>query len=689
MKVNKLSSAPRTWLFSIVCVAGLVLAAAGCIEQPIAPSWDVEGNAPLVNRQYTLMDVINKDTLHLKYYTAGDSANLIYYNDARPLTPIFVDKKIKLYPIEKTTKISPNTIKIYNPAPFNSQVKASSLGLPQGTNITVPALGPVTVPAALPALTEFESVELESGNIRLQISNYISRQLTMNLAYVKLMNASTNQEIFRTSAVSLAPLQTQTLVIPLAGKTLVSQMKAEIQVSTPGASPATVPDTGNIRMVFEIENPSPSKAVARIPQQDPVPYSGAFRLDDSSYLKKIEIDEGSLTFRIRNYFNVGLKVDFTVNNLRTPANLPYTAAIELDRSGLPNSWRDLTISDLHDWSIVSGADLTNELSYNVNVLVKSSDTPVQVSKTDSVQVIVAMSQLTLKSIEGKLKPTALDFRRTAIPVRLGNLKGFNADSIKFGKFILNFNVGITSSVKVGFSGTVTGRNSTRRDSIKVPFKTVGGGIMSKIEIAPADLNRFINSFINAPPDTLYFDYSGIINPNPLPGDPPAKIASTDNVFGDAFTEARLNVGVAGGVITDTSEFTIPNANTQLLDNINSATVVIAIESGIPAGMQYTGKLFDAGGNFLLDIPPKHAPNPSSFVIQPAPVNAAGNVIAPRSDSLTVDLTGDEIKKFIQSRKLISRVVLNTAAPGAAPVNFRTNQQILLRGMGRLNYRVAP
>jgi hypothetical protein len=312
---------------------------------------------------------------------------------------------------------------------------------------------------------------------------------------------------------------------------------------------------------------------------------------------------------------------------------------------------------------------------------------VRISKTDSVGVTVLMSQLTLKSIEGKLKPTPLEFRRTTLPLRLGNLKGFKADSIHFRKFLLNFDIGMTSSVKIGFKGTVTGRNAARRDSIKIPYKVIGGGSISRVDLSSADLDHFINSFLDAPPDTLYFDYDAVINPNPSPNDPSVSIANTDYVFGESNVAARLNVGIAGGRLTDTSDVNIQQSNKQQLEAISSAAIILTIENGMPAQLQYTGKLYDGAGKFLLDLPPKHSPNPSAFTINAAKVNAQGNVIASTTDSITISLTGDEIQKFLESKKMVSSVVINTTSPGAEPVLFKTDQFIKMYGAGKLIYRV--
>ena len=52
-----------------IILSALILAYAGCTDFPeklILPTWNVDLNVPVMNRSYTLQDVIDKDTSNIK-----------------------------------------------------------------------------------------------------------------------------------------------------------------------------------------------------------------------------------------------------------------------------------------------------------------------------------------------------------------------------------------------------------------------------------------------------------------------------------------------------------------------------------------------------------------------------------------------------------------------------------------------
>ncbi len=658
----------------------------GCIEKFNAPSWDVELNVPVLNKSYTLLDVVNKDTTYLK--TGG--SNQLYYSDKQPFNPIQVDKKLTLSPIQATSKFGLTTIAITNPDPQIVTLTPPTYPPATGTFAVLPE-SRQEVDAVVPTNPSFESAVFESGTLTIAIQNNNGIQFRIDSLQIidNRTPGATNVLVKSTTATTVASGATGTITLDLAGKTLYNKIKTALFIYTAPMTNVTIPSNANTKVTTTFSNLQPSSVVAPVPAQSPQSMSGSFVLDSESSLDTVKIAEGSMSFTVSNYFNVAIKTDMTVTNLYTASNTPYTTSFSVPAKGS----QVVTIPSLTDWSIRS-ASLTNQLGYTAVVTVQQSSSAVSVSKSDSATVKVNMSQLVLKSIHGRIKPTALNFDTTTVALALNSLQNLTATTIKMTGLDVNFDVALSAGIKLDFAGSLTGYNSLGSTaSLTIPTTRLsGGGTASKVTLSSSELDVFINKFVKKVPDQIKVIYSATLNPSPSVSDPVARITNTDSLFGTVNIYAPLNVGIIGGKLVDSTDINISDENRTNSDKVQTATVSLELTNSIPAGLTFYAKFLDANGDSVLSMPPKTAGNTYPTVIAPAIVGTSGTVTSPTSTKIEMKLTGSEIDKFLNSKKLVYTLLVDTSTPSGSsagsPVKFYSSDAVKIYAAGSLTYRVT-
>lgn len=652
----------------------------GCIDEPVSPVWDVQLNAPVTNKKYTLMEVIEKDSdSTLKY----DATSNLYYADDQPITSIVVEDKLKLNPSVANVQFAIQKLSI-NPAPFTTTVAISQLG--SGFNINLPAGTPVpyvkrTVTQNLDPITDFEEMVIESGTMALTISNNTTGNCSLYIHDVTIVNVIGGGVVFvKSDSTLLIPGQSKVIEQSLAGRTIRNVLRASITISTvPGTSKIVPSET--IGLSFAMANLSPSRMKAKIPAQDPYSNSSSFQLDQNSRIKLVTVKKGKLVYTLKNNFKASVNAFFSMPELKTSSGAVYSNTITLG----PDESKPVTLPDLNGWSLQStDGSYTGTVNFNVTTSVLPTSTAVELTKSDNVTITVNMDTLILKRVDGKLKPTQLTTKTTAIALNLGSLKNFTAETILFDKFVLDLNLGMSADTKIRLdNATVVGKNNLRSKTLNIASTVLNGaGAMQTITIPQTQLNDFINAFINKPPDSLLISYNATVNPN----SDAIIINDADSVYGNSSMEIPLYVGIKGGTITDTTEINIPESNKEKLDNILSGTIKLQIENGLPAEVVFTGKLYDSVGTYLMNIPPG---TPATINVAAASVNASGVVTKSANSEVVITLNTDQIKKFIDSKSMIMSLQFFTTGGQAVPVKFLTSDYIKVYVAGQLNYRNKP
>jgi hypothetical protein len=210
-----------------------------------------------------------------------------------------------------------------------------------------------------------------------------------------------------------------------------------------------------------------------------------------------------------------------------------------------------------------------------------------------------------------------------------------------------------------------------------------------IEVPSADLSAFISSFSPNFPSELTITGTATINPD---GDQNTiyTISQDDYITGNAEITFPLNVGVEDGQFADTTEINITDIKDQE-NKVQSVILTVQITNGIPAKVKFEGAFMDATKSVkLLDLPPNRQDGNRFIELEGASVDANGKVTAPTVKTETIEFTGSDVDKFVNTKYILSNVTINTTGAttgSAAPVEFKVTDSIKIRASAKLVYRV--
>jgi hypothetical protein len=287
----------------------------------------------------------------------------------------------------------------------------------------------------------------------------------------------------------------------------------------------------------------------------------------------------------------------------------------------------------------------------------------------------------MKYFSGKLRRTKLDSSLTTYKIQLKDFySGFTFHQIKLGdpKVLLHLNTSI--NFEADFRGNIRGTNGRETRTMALPITLLKYG-NNVIELDRQTLSNFLSGFTQKLPDTLVIFGEATANPNYKVG----SMSRTDSIFGSAFFEFPLDVGLAGGVFLDTSKVNFSQESIDKLNQANATTFTLRIKNGLPVAITVKTVLIDTGGVFLMKFPP----NLDSVVVNGAAVDNNGNVINPAIDSVSVIMLKADVEKLVKAKNLISTIRMNTSRSGNLPVKFKISDLITITGYGKINYHVKP
>lgn len=657
----------------------------GCeLKQPTLPSWDVELNAPVFNRTYDLKTIIDRDTSVLKYYKDPTNLGLLYFADTKDINPIRVEDKLIFTDVNTGASSKVGQIKITDPQPVTAALEVDAWsGIQPGQTVVFPAISPRPAGKNFDVVQQFESATFDQGTLKLTFVNN-NGPIQITLANIIIRDINDNPILFDLNTHVMNPGESKVIPFDLAGKTLPNQLSVQCQFSTPGSggNAITIPAGAATNFTAAFENLIIAEATAILPQQNPFSLDSTFVLDDSTYLQSVVFNTGVLNLKVTNNLDTEIDITLTLPNLKNPTNQPFTQSFTLTRKNTAGAFKDVKVDPMTDWSI-SSSTLTNKLAYSVTATAKATTTARTINKNDSMSVLITLTNSTLKSFTGKLKPTHLDIAESAIDLNLSDLSTkFTVSQINFDNPQIDLLLGSSSSIQLGFSGVIRGTNGVQTRTINIPYSILSSGATT-VSLSQVELESFFNGFSSKLPDSLYIVGSAIVNPNYSTG----TIANTDSIYGDAEIEIPLKVGISGGLFRDSTEFSFSGDNQKQIDQLLNAAVGLKLVNGLPILIQFSGRLYDEGNNFLMFFPPQRTTQDTLISIAAGAVDANGKVITPKQDSVLVQINADEFDKLAKAKYMITTLKMSTTGGGTQAVQFRTSDEIGIRGFGQIKYRV--
>jgi hypothetical protein len=664
----------------------------GCFEkpsEPVLPTWDVDLTVPILNKTFTLGELVEKDTTYLKV----GAGNQIYYSTSEKLDATKIGDNLKISDISTSAATKLGNFEIKNPGTISASIKAFDIfpDIPSDSGYyIIPSNAPgQTVPKNFTAFDNFQWVTFDGGVIRVTVNNGlpVPLQFPNGLAIYNSNDLTTPiLTLFENTTINANSELTATA--DLAGKTLLANLSLKVTVLSPGSGGQQVYLDVNqmfVTVSASLENLSIASASAKIPSQtEPVVISDSFVLEPNEpqpdLINEVNFKSGSMEIKVVNGIDLGLNGSITLYNfVRKSDNTPLQIPLNIGRK---NSASDTL--NLADYKLVG--NLTNTVDYKVEVRTEDTGNEYRtVSKNDGLSAEITLQNIVIESISGKAKPREISFEEQKID--LAGLKDYREKfkgSIKFDDIQVEINLVKTAQFTFDLNLKIKGVNTRtgKVDSIEIPLaQRRFSGSTHRIVLNKSNSNivNFINSFASQElPEYLIVSGSVFLNPNYEVG----RVSSSDSVYGSVSVSFPASVGISNAVFEDTSEVNeLSDESKKEIDKTNYGKLFVEIENGLGVDVRFRAKILGVTMDSLLSIP-----KDNDFMINPAPVGSDGFSSGTTRYINVIELNRDEIQKFKDMKFVRSFISIATANNGGI-VKFRTTDSLKVKIYGRVNYRV--
>ena len=659
--------------------------------EPVVPIWDTNVSVPLLNRSYTLSDLVQKDTSLVHVGTGGQ----IIYTTSAQVKPTFVGDMITLALRDTVLRPKFGTFKV-TVTPLDIPIQFP--WLPQGVTIPIPDTT-LNVPDLRDTITSFERVTFKSGEISLALQNNLPVTLrVMNPLYM-IDTHGTVVASFVFSPDTIPPHNSREASDNLAGKTLDNIVTLTgMSLHTAGSRvPVPIPFGTLFSAHLTTANLKARQAIfANVPPQRLSDSDTTHvTVDDSTLIRELHVKSGEISLAFVNHIGIDLLFKFSLLEL---FRLNGTSYVSYEDSLLiPAAGSGTEIVSLTNAKISSRSqDLLRSLEIISSVVLPSgSSQPVTLNDTDRVLITVTRtSPIVIDSAIGVLKPTWVAVN-TVVPVRFGDIpKRFSGQlSIPAASLALWTNSTVAFPMDLNIRIGARKRNSA--DSVFVYVPVSQRRVQSGPDVVLFDQGEFggfLSQFSSGLPQEFRVEGRALVNPpdcyDPSPGGVGA-IGSHGSLSGKADIEIPLVMGIVNGTYRDTIALGDTTADghkdysidKKQINNVSSGLITIEVKNAMPVQVGALFQLLDIGKQSLLRIPQSG----SLLSVSAASVDGQGNVTVPASSTASFQLNESEVRQFNPAEYVTVTFSMATTA-GAPMVRFKTSDSVHVRSWTVLRYR---
>jgi hypothetical protein len=679
----------------------IMLGISGCIEKPLAPvmpTWDVQLTMPLVNRTYTIAQVVEKDTSLLRA-GAGNQVLIAAHADVKP---VYVGDNLSFMPRSATARMR---VGIFNVTMAPIVTPVTIPGLPPGLMIPVRDTT-IAVPSIQDTITAFESATLVDGIMSLSLRNNLPVPVDVTGPFYMIDDASNVIAVFEYYPSTIPANSTRTAQDNLGTKTIGSTQVAGNVVTITGltlhihgsTTPVQIPYGDMLVGTITTTGLRASRAVnVLLPSQRLVNSdSSNLPLTDSTLIQEIRIRSGGLALTMRNGLGLAMYFRYRFSELfrwNGSSYVAYEDSVYL-ASGASSS-QNVNVAGCMIRS-AGGSLLSSLQAVSTVVIPIPSNQAITVSDTDNVRLTVnPTSSIVIDSVSGVVRPTAIAVR-SVVPLGLKKISSKLQANIALQSASLV--IGTESSVGFPLDAflRVTGKKANA-DSISMDVPAAQRRVLpgeGAIAFDESEVGRFVSQFSGHLPDSLLVSGHALVNPadvyNPtLAG--VGHVGSHSNLAGEMQLQIPLTLGMSNGTFADTlvlgdtsgsghRDF-IPDK--EKLKNVNAGHLYLEVLNSTGMQVDVGIRLMDSLKHVLFTLP-----RPGQTIrVNAATLDASGLVVSPTRSTIVIDLTGDEVRQFAPANFATYSISFVTA-PGNSTVKILTTDGVGLRVWSDLSYRVS-
>lgn len=666
--------------------------ASGCLKEPVAPTWDVDLTAPLARRSYTLGEVVEQDTSMLR---VGEGGQILYTSRVQT-SPTYVGDMIRIAPFASTGAFQLGAFAITMDP---SSVPVSIPFLPPGATLRIPDTT-VTLADLRDTMANFQRATFSAGTLTLTVRNNLP--VAVDLARpIELRDAfNTVVATFTFSPATIPPGGSRSASAPMEGRSVTSVVvMTGLRIHLNGSTgPVTVPSGPLLVADLTGSGLAASQAVlSQVPAQILTDNdTTSLQVNDSTLVREVRLGSGTVALRFSSLIDLDMVVRFRFLELQRLSGSAFVPAE--DSVYVPARGTGTYAISLAGHRMISlDGDFVRRLRGVSSVRILGSARPVTVNDTDRVRVeLTTTAAVVADSAIGVLKPTRVHVDRVigmdfgSLPQRFtGTITIPDADLVlrPIGYLGFPMNVGIQ----------VGARRVPGNDSVYLQLPpSQGRGVVpgSVMVFDPAQVGQFLTQISGRLPDSLRVVGDLLVNPPEFYQPTLAGIGSVgrNSMFsGDMELVVPLRLTLSGGRLVDTvavgdttgdgrGHIDLP---TEITDDMNSGTIVVEVENGLPLSVTAEVALLDRARGVLLRLPGAGG----SIQAAAPPVDGGGNVTGLVRARSSIALSKADLRLLERSERLV--YTLAFATTGTSLVRFRAGDSVRIRAWATFSYRVEP
>lgn len=680
----------------------LCVMAFGCIKlpnEPILPASDIQMSIPIIDRTWTVADMLTKDTTKVR----KDASGGYYYTDIRTFNATKIDT-IKVTPKASGNQVAMGLLTVPGLPEQATTITAQSMGLPTPINYTGSPLPPFpTQNLSAPGIplqdtVDFDYLHVTSGTMSLTVTNNLALDVIFTNPVVLRNNKTTapidNAEIARFNVGTVAAGQSKTVNASLTGLLVRGMLKTDsIKAQTGPRSTAFAMDSTN-GISFNIGTGSivVDSASAKIPQQNLISATDStITIDSTAVLEQALFTRGNFSLNIDNQSGlfVGARMKFS-NFVKSIA--PYDT-LTFDTTVAPHTNFSFPVN-LANYGVINGTQIASTgttLRFSLGIrTVNSQGVKLPVTANDFVQSSFnPQNQFVVKSLTGIMNPMTVAVNNGVPLTGLGDAsKGFTGTfSFDSVQFVLN--VGLSGGFPVQHDISLYSINRKvippRLDSLKVPTGIIYPGLSTPGVITlnnATGLPAFLSHAVLA--DSFYIRGSLLLSPTRVPG----RITDTTKVYPSMSMYIPIKLGLADGRYVNVTPISGKFDSAFVADS-KRGTIYFSISNRMPVSVAFRMAFLRQdtlhNEDTVLTIPQSGLGD--TYTIAGAHVNSAGYADAATSSTFNISLVAPEILSLVGSDSLHVRFSINTSGAVSQAVRIQSVDWIHVRASANMVYTV--
>jgi len=328
--------------FAVVLFAFLLIGGACSFEEPQAPKWDVAITIPLINRYYTMQDLMEDEPS-----LTSDSAGQMHYLHDTVLEPAEVGNQLTLKEFSDSYSVSMGEISLSLPGGVNLVVSLAEVypdaALLNRQTVIVPPFDFDLGKRALSPYADFDWLEVAAGTLRLSVQNNFAVPLGSLLRFA-IYDAQADTLVVRVDHPGeLGPGQTLLQSVDLSGKKFSNFLAVEISGSSPGSRnlPVLIDAGSSFSLNAFLDEVKVKAARARLGAQEASDSDSAL-IDDSVSIISARLKQGLVRVDLFSQLPIPATLELALPDFRTVGGGPVIENFTLNSAG--NASRVLDIS---------------------------------------------------------------------------------------------------------------------------------------------------------------------------------------------------------------------------------------------------------------------------------------------------------------------------------------------------------